>query len=103
MPPKSYDLLRPVYGDSLTEVLQQYHYDPVNVLITTLNMIIGNLDQYSEDEILEALPRIEREINNLPINDAVKQILCDTLWNQQNTVRHSLELITLSLKNIKGD
>lgn len=102
MPPKDYDLLRPVYR-AISKVSPGYRYDPINSMITTLNIILGNINQYSEDEILEALPKIEYYIDELPVHDSIKQILCDTLWNPRNSVIHSLELITLSLKNIKGD
>lgn len=107
MPPKDYDLLRPVYGSSVYGVISNvkpaYRYDPVDSLVTALNIIIGNLDQYSEDEVFEALPKIEQYINELPLNDSIKLSLCDTLWDPQNSVIYSLQLIGLLLNNIKGE
>lgn len=103
MPPKDYDLLRPVYGSSVYGVISNvkpaYRYDPVDSLITTLNIIIGNLDQYSEDEVFEALPEIEMEINNLPIDDFVKSRLCNMLWDPSYAVGISLHAITTLLSN----
>lgn len=103
MPPKDYDLLRPVYGSSVYGVISNvkpvYRYDPVDSLITALNIIIGNLDQYSEDEIFEALPKIELEINSLPIDDFVKPRLCDMLWDPSYSLGTSLHAITTLLSN----
>ena len=103
MPPKDYDLLRPVYGSSVYGVISnvetEYQFDPVDNLVTTLNLVIGNLDQYSEDEVLEALPKIEMEINNLPIDEFVKPRLCNMLWDPNYTVGASLRAITTLLSN----
>lgn len=103
MPPKDYDLLRPVYGSSVYGVISNvkptYRYDPVDSLVTALNIIIGNLDQYSEDEILETLPKIELEINNLPIDESVKPRLCNMLWDPSFSVNISLHAITALLSN----
>ena len=98
MPPKDYDLLRPVYG-VISNVKPAYRYAPVNSLITALNIIIGNLDQYSEDEVLETLPKIEMEINNLPIDESLKSRLCNMLWDPNHTVGASLRAITTLLSN----
>lgn len=103
MPPKDYDLLRPVYGSSVYGVISNvkpaYRYGPVDSLVTALNIIIGNLDQYSEDEVFEALPKIELEINNLPIDESVKPRLCNMLWDPNYTVGASLHAITALLSN----
>lgn len=103
MPPKDCDLLRPVYGSPVYGVISNvkpaYRYDPVDSLITALNIIIGNLDQYSEDEVFEALPKIELEINNLPIDESVKPRLCNMLWDPSVSVNISLHAITTLLSN----
>ena len=97
MPPKDYDLLQPVYGSSVYGVIQNvetgYQYDPVDSFATSLNMVIGNLDQYSEDEILETLPKIERLINDLPIPEYDKIVLNNVLWEPARSVKNSLDAI----------
>lgn len=98
MPPKDYDLLRPVYG-VISNVKPVYRYDPVDSLVTALNIIIGNLDQYSEDEVFEALPKIELEINNLPIDESLKSGLCDMLWDPDCSLGTTLRAITTLLSN----
>ena len=98
MPPKDYDLLRPVYGSSsvygiIQNVETGYRYDPVDSFATSLNMVIGNLDQYSEDEILETLPKIERLIDDLPIPEYDKIVLSNVLWEPARPVKNSLDVI----------
>lgn len=103
MPPKDYDLLCPVYGSSIygeiSNVQPVYNDDPVHILITLLNIVIGNLDQYTENEILETLPKIEKAICDLPIDESVKPRLCDILWTTRVTVGASLRAITSLLSN----
>lgn len=72
---------------------KEYRYDPVDSFATSLNMVIGNLDQYSEDEILETLPKIERLINDLPIPEYDKIVLNNVLWEPARSVKDSLNVI----------
>lgn len=91
MPPKDYESSS-VYG-AIPKVPPAYRYDPVNSFVTSLNIIIGNIDQYSEDEILETLPKIERLINDLPIPKYDKSVLNNVLWEPARSVKNSLDAI----------
>ena len=103
MPPKDYDLLRPVYGSSVygvtSNVETAYTYDPVDITISAINIVISHLDQYTENEILETLPKIEKAICDLPIDESIKSRLCDILWTTRVTVGASLRAITALLLN----
>lgn len=101
MPPKDYDLLRPVYGSSVYGVISNvetgYRYDPVDITISAINIVIGNLDQYSDAEILETIPRAEKAICDLPIDESLKSRLCDMLWDPNYSLGASLRAITTLL------
>lgn len=105
MPPKDYDLLRPVYGSSvygaIPKVPPAYRYDPVDITVSAINIVIGNLDQYTENEILETIPRIEKAICGLPIDESLKSRLCDMLWDPNVPVSTSLHTITTLLSKIQ--
>lgn len=101
MPPKDYDLLRPVYGSSIygeiSKVEPAHPYRPVDITISALNIVISHLDQYTENEILETIPKIEKAITDLPINESVKTTLCDILWQPKMSLKDALNVITTLL------
>lgn len=81
------------------EVLPQYHYNDINLLIKSLTMILGNLDRFHENENFEILSQIEMEIEKLPLDKSVKSALCNILWAPNLSIETSLSAIVKLLSN----
>ena len=82
------------------EAVREHPHDPVKSLIITINLFLTAMDRYNEEEILEVLPTIESKIENLPLDESVKQHLCDILWAQQLPVVMALRTITTVLSPV---
>ena len=83
------------------EDIRQVQYGRVTNLVQSLDMILKQLDQYSEDEILETLAKIEEAIELLPINESTKLALCDLLWNTDYGARESMNAVMHLLSVVK--
>ena len=82
------------------KAVREHQSDPVKSLLISINLFLAALDRYSEEEILDVLPTIERKIENLPIDDSVKLQLCDILWTRELPLAISLRTITTLLSTL---